>query len=199
MENQNQNENNENEEMEIQHRLYIEEEEINISELPNEIKQAMRNFNAKLKKYEDSEDEAEQNELFYELQQDDVAIADDILTWWEDKNSEDEEEVSEEEEEQEEEKKEPVKTNTAQPKAEVKTPQPNAEVKTPQPVEEVKTPPAPQVNPAEQKVRDLIKNNIISVNDLTNAIGGDPEYPEHQVGKLRLRKQYLKPFYEVQN
>jgi hypothetical protein len=205
---------NDNEEMEIQHRLYIEEEEINVSELPNEIKQAMRNFNAKLKKYEETEEEEEQNDLFYELQQDDVAIADDILTWWEDKNSEEEEEHEVEEEEEEEEKQQPVKANNPPPapKAEVKNPtQPKEEVKTPPPapvaevvappvpVEEVKTPPAPQMNPTEQKVRDLIKNNVISVSDLTSAIGGEPEYPEHQVGKLLLRKQYLKPFYEVQN
>ena len=25
----------------------------------------------------------------------------------------------------------------------------------------------------------------------------EPDYPEHKVGSLRLRKQYLKPFYEV--
>lgn len=207
---------NDNEEMEIQHRLYIQDEEINVSELPSEIKQAMRNFNAKLKKYEETEDEGEQNDLFYELQQDDVAIADDILTWWEDKNSEEEEEHEvEEEEEAEEEEQKPVKSNTPPPapkKEEVKTQtQPKQEVKAPAPVveatvtppapvvEEVKTPPAPQMNPTEQKVRDLIKNNVISVSDLTNALGAEPDYPEQQVGKLLLRKQYLKPFYEVQN
>jgi len=193
---------NQNDEMEIQHRLYIQDEEINVSQLPNEIKQAMRSFNAKLKKYEESEDENEENQLFYELQQDDVAIADDILTWWEDENSEDDEEVDEEEEETVVKNQQPAqqKPNQQQQPAQQPAAQVNTQ-QTPPPESTPPPPPAPvdKVDATEQKVRDLIKNNIISVSDLTNAIGGEPEYPEHQVGKILLRKQYLKPFYEVQS
>jgi hypothetical protein len=159
---------NENEELEIQHREYILEEDIEINDLPNEIKQAMRNFNAKLKRYEDIDDEEEENELFYELQQDDVAIADAILSWWEDYNSEDD---SEEEEEYDLDDDNDDSTNKAI--------QNN------------------NVIAIQQKVRSLIRDNKISVADLSNAIGGDPEYPEQQVGNIRLRKAYLKPYYEV--
>ena len=191
---------NQNEELEIQHRLYIQEENINVSDLPNEIKQAMRNFNAKLKVYEDTDDESEENELFYQLQQDDVAIADDILTWWEDENAEGEEEIDEEEEEEEEEeeKQRPAQQQPAQQQPVQQQPVQQQPVQQ-QPAKQqpAKQQPAQQVDPTEQKVRDLIKNNVISVAELTNAIGGEPEYPEHQVGKMRLRKQYLRPFYEV--
>ena len=49
-----QNVNDEAEEMSIQHRELIEEEGINISDLPDEIKKDMRNFNSKLKEYEEN-------------------------------------------------------------------------------------------------------------------------------------------------
>lgn len=160
---------NENEELEIQHREYILEEDIEINDLPNEIKQAMRNFNAKLKRYEDIDDEEEENELFYELQQDDVAIADAILSWWEDYNSEDD---SEEEEEYELDDDNDNNTNNAIQKNN-------------------------SVMAIQQRVISLITDNKISVSDLTNAIGGEPDYPEQQVGNIRLRKTYLKPYYEV--
>jgi len=192
---------NQNEELEIQHRLYIMDEGINVSELPSEIKQAMRNFNAKLKKYEDTDDEATENDLFYELQQDDVSIADNILTWWEDKNSEEEEEVEEEEEEP---KTASVKNqgkangNNNQPAAKGNNDPKASETVVETPPEPTPTPtPAPAPISLEQKVRDLLKDNVISLKDLTDAIGEEPEYPEHIIGKLRLRKQYLKKFYEV--
>jgi len=156
---------NENEELEIQHREYILEEDIEINDLPNEIKQAMRNFNAKLKRYEDIDDEEEENELFYELQQDDVAIADAILSWWEDYNSEDDSEEEEEYELDDDNDANAIQKNT--------------------------------IIAIQQKVHALITDNKISVSDLTNAIGGEPDYPEQQVGNIRLRKAYLKPYYEV--
>ena len=161
---------NENEELEIQHREYILEEDIEINDLPNEIKQAMRNFNAKLKRYEDIDDEEEENELFYELQQDDVAIADAILSWWEDYNSEDD---SEEEEYDLDDDDDTNADNDA-----------NAIQKN-------------TIIAIQQKVHALITDNKISVVDLSNAIGGEPDYPEQQVGNIRLRKAYLKPYYEV--
>jgi len=220
---------NQNEELEIQHRLYIQEEEINIPDLPSEIKQAMRNFNAKLKIYEESEDEETNEKLFLELQQDDVKIADDILTWWEDFNSEDdEEEEYEEEEEEEDESKvsqvnsktpaepkvetpaEPKVETPAQPKVEtpaqpkVETPaQPKVETPAQPKVEtpaepKVETPAQPKVEESiEQKVRNLIKNNVISKSDLENIIGREADYPTQVVGNIKLKKQYLKPFYEV--
>jgi hypothetical protein len=189
---------NQNEELEIQHRLYIQEEEINIPDLPSEIKQAMRNFNAKLKIYEESEDEETNEKLFLELQQDDVKIADDILTWWEDFNAEDDNEEEYEEEEEEEHKVEtsakPKLETPAQPKLETPA-QPKVETPA-QP--KLETPAQPKVEESmEQKVRNLIKNNVISKSDLENVLGREADYPTQIVGNIKLRKQYLKPFYEV--
>ena len=155
-------------EIEIQHRIVIEEDDIEISELPNEIRNAMRRFNTKLKEFEVSGDA----DLFHELMQDDIVIADNITTWIEDNLSEEEEEED----------------DSYADDSKVQTPQ----AQTPQ------TPQAPkQVHPLEQKVRDSIKNGIISVEELEKIIDREPDYPTDQIGSLRLRKQYLKPFYEV--
>ena len=159
-------------EIEIQHRIVIEEDDIEISELPNEIRNAMRRFNTKLKEFEVSGDA----DLFHELMQDDIVIADNITTWIEDNLSEEEEE-----------------DDSYADDSKVQTPQ----VQTPQ-TPQAQTPQAPkQVHPLEQKVRDSIKNGIISVEELEKIINREPDYPTDQIGSLRLRKQYLKPFYEV--
>jgi len=49
----------------------------------------------------------------------------------------------------------------------------------------------------EQKVRNLLKNDVISKSDLENILGREADYPNQIVGNLKLRKQYLKPFYQV--
>jgi hypothetical protein len=165
-------------ELEIQHRTLIEEEELEVSSLPTEIKNAMRKFNMKLAKYEDSGDE----ELFYELQQDDVAIADNILTFIEDNNSDDEDEDEDYLEEQREKEQEQEKEKE-QEKIEVKNEEP-----------------AKQVNPVnnlEEQIKALVKNGKISVSDLENIIKREPDYPNEQVGNLILKKVYLQPYYEV--
>ena len=167
----NNNEHND-EEIEIQHRILIEEEDIDISELPPEIRNAMRKFNGKLKEYEETENE----DLFLELQQDDIAIADDIMTFVEDIET-DEDEDDEDDSYMNDEKEE---------KPAQKFPQNN---------------PAPHQNaPAtdiESKIRATAKNGIISIDDLESILGREPNYPSERIGSLNLTKQYLKPFYEV--
>jgi hypothetical protein len=160
-------------EIEIQHRIVIEEDDIEISDLPNEIRNAMRRFNTKLKEFEVSGNA----DLFHELMQDDIVIADNITTWIEDNLSEEEEEDDSYDDDS---KAQTPQTQTPQ----AQTPQaPQAQAK--------------QVHPLEQKVRDSIKNGIISVEELEKIIDREPDYPTDQIGSLRLRKQYLKPFYEV--
>lgn len=159
---------NEDDELEIQHRTLIEEEDLDISKLPNEIKAAMREFNSKLNEYEETGDA----ELFFELQQDDVAIADDILTFIEDNDdeSDDEEDGSYIDEEDEEEE-------------EVRTQSPSANNN--------------QISEMEKSIRANVVDGKISVDDLEKIIKREPDYPNEQVGNLVLKKQYLKPFYEV--
>lgn len=149
------NNDNDNKEIEIEHRLVIEEEKIEISELPEEIRQAMRLFNKKLDKYEQTGDD----NLYYELQQDDVAIADGIENWLEDNEADDENEDD----------------SYLQQAAQA----------------------APQANSIQEKLLAVVKNNTISVQDLQNIIGREPDYPTEKVGNLIFKKQYLKPFYEL--
>jgi hypothetical protein len=154
------NNDNDNKEIEIEHRLVIEEEKIEISELPEEIRQAMRLFNKKLDKYEQTGDD----NLYYELQQDDVAIADGIENWLEDNEADDEDEDD----------------SYLQQQAQQAAPQ--------QPQ---------QPNSIQEKLLAVVKNNTISVQDLQNIIGREPDYPTEKVGNLIFKKQYLKPFYEL--
>ena len=161
---------NEDDELEIQHRTLIEEENLEISELPNEIKSAMRKFNAKLEEYEETGDP----ELFFELQQDDIAIADDILTFLEDNDEEGEEDEEEDD-------------TYANDEDEDSKSQAQAQV-----------PPAPAgLSEMEKSIRAVAVNGKISVEDLEKIIKREPDYPNEQVGNLILKKQYLKPFYEV--
>jgi hypothetical protein len=153
---------NNNDELDIQHRVLIEEEDIDVSELPREIQIAMRDFNKKLVNYEETGSE----ELFFQLQQDDVAIADDIQTFIEDNESDEEDEddtyVDDEE-------------NTSA----------------------VATNATNNVSLIENKIRESLKNNLISVEDLQKILSREPDYPTEKIGSLKLRKLYLKPFYEV--
>jgi hypothetical protein len=160
------NNDNDNKEIEIEHRLVIEEEKIEISDLPEDIRQAMRLFNKKLDKYEQTGDD----NLYYELQQDDVAIADGIENWLEDNEADDENEDD----------------SYLQPASQQAAPQQAA----PQQA-------APQANNIQEKLLAVVKNNTISVQDLQNIIGREPDYPTEKVGNLIFKKQYLKPFYEL--
>jgi len=155
------NNDNDNKEIEIEHRLVIEEEKIDINDLPEEIRQAMRLFNKKLDKYEQTGDD----NLYYELQQDDVAIADGIENWLEDNEADDENEDD----------------SYLQPASQQAAPQQAA----------------PQANNIQEKLLAVVKNNTISVQDLQNIIGREPDYPTEKVGNLIFKKQYLKPFYEL--
>jgi hypothetical protein len=170
-------ENNDNDkEIEIEHRLVIEEEEIDINELPEEIRQAMRLFNKKLSKYEQTEDD----NLYYELQQDDVAIADGIENWLEDNEAEDDDEDDSYLEEAKFTQQAPQQAQAHQQQAQAN------QAQVPQ-----------QSNSIQEKLLAVVKNNIISVQDLQNIIGREPDYPTEKVGNLILKKQYLKPFYEL--
>ena len=194
---------NENNEEVINHRELMEEEGLSIKDLPKEIQNQIKDFDNKLKKYEQTEDEDEESDIFLELQQDDVNIADNIQNWLEDNNSdgEDEEDYNPDEDDEEEEKK-PVANNGNNKKPLPKQNQPipnnnsisNTNTKTNNNAGNNIISPAKTV---EQKIRENINNNVITVDKLTEIIGGEPDYPEHKIGSLRLRKQYLKPFYEL--
>ncbi len=49
----------------------------------------------------------------------------------------------------------------------------------------------------EETVRNFIKEGKISVKDLKNILGHAPGYPFQMAGKIKLKKKYLNPYYEV--
>ena len=160
----------ENEDFDIQHRLLIEEEEIDEDELPLEIQKAIRAFDIKLDKFEETNDAR----LFLELQQDDVAIADDIQTLIEDGESdEDDEDDSYADDADDDEDDYSKATQQSQ-------------------VTQTAT-----LTDIEKLVLENIKENKISVEKLQQILKREPDYPNQIIGKIRLRKLYLKPFYEA--
>ncbi len=156
----------ENEDFDIQHRLLIEEEEIDEDELPLEIQKAIRAFDIKLDKFEETNDAR----LFLELQQDDVAIADDIQTFIEDGESDEDDEddsYADDDDEDEDNNSQSKATQTA------------------------------TLTDIEKLVLENIKENKISIEKLQQILKREPDYPNQIIGKIRLRKLYLKPFYEA--
>lgn len=124
-------------EVDIEHLLLIEEEDIDISALPSAIRNAMRKFNAKLKEYEETGD----SDLYLELMQDDVAIADDITTWLEDTESDDDDDDEDDSYLNDDDSETDTKSTTNR-----------------------------SVSELEQKVRAALSNGLISVNSLQEII-----------------------------
>ena len=163
----------ENEDFDIQHRLLIEEEEIDEDELPLEIQKAIRAFDIKLDRFEETNDAR----LFLELQQDDVAIADDIQTFIEDGESdEDDEDDSYADDADDDDDDEDDNSKATQQSQVTQT---------------------ATLTDIEKLVLENIKENKISVEKLQQILKREPDYPNQIIGKIRLRKLYLKPFYEA--
>lgn len=159
------------EEETITHRDLISELGINIKDLPKEIQTQIKNFDKKLKRYESIEDDSEADKLFSELTQDDINISDNIQNWHEDITIDDEEEIDySDEDDSKPDKNEPA---PQQPTTNQQTPKKDTE----------------------QMIRENLQNNAISVDKLIEILGQEPDYPEHRIGSLKLKKQYLKPFY----
>ena len=166
----------ENEDFDIQHRLLIEEEEIDEDELPLEIQKAIRAFDIKLDKFEETNDAR----LFLELQQDDVAIADDIQTFIEDGESDEDDEddsyADDADDDDDDEDDEDDNSKATQQSQVTQT---------------------ATLTDIEKLVLENIKENKISVEKLQQILKREPDYPNQIIGKIRLRKLYLKPFYEA--
>lgn len=160
----------ENEET-INHRELMEEEGLTIKQLPKEIQSQIKNFDKKLSLYESIEDEEDANRLFHELTQDDISIADNIQNWIEDISIDDEEEEDYSDEKD-------IKSES-------------------QPVQNQQAVSQQTKNDTEQIIRQNLQNNLISVDKLIEILGQEPDYPEHKIGALKLKKLYLKPFYQL--
>ena len=163
----------ENEDFDIQHRLLIEEEEIDEDELPLEIQKAIRAFDIKLDKFEETNDAR----LFLELQQDDVAIADDIQTFIEDGESDEDDEDDSYADDADDDDDDDDDNSKATQQSQVTQ--------------------TATLTDIEKLVLENIKENKISVEKLQQILKREPDYPNQIIGKIRLRKLYLKPFYEA--
>jgi DNA mismatch repair ATPase MutL len=208
-------------ESDIQHRLLLEENEIDISDLPREIKNAMRGFNTKLTEYE----KTGESSVFYELKEDDANIADMITVWLEEMEAEEEEEQDDSAQQQsqnqnpnmtqnqngsQKNQQAPQTNQSAQPQQtneEQNNSQPSNTDETAASTEPVAQTPAavsePETGDAllEKKIKAQLKNvdgnMVIDKAVLESIIGREAEWPDERVGSLRLEKQFLKPFYKL--
>lgn len=202
------NEPQENDEVELLHRTLIEEEGIDESKLPEEIQELISKFNDLESAYEENPSQ----ETFYELQQLDVAIADEIHTHIEDENIEEEEE--EEYEIDDEETNQKPKNNHTQTKPqsqmntkETKKPEQNTgDITEAARISKEKTDAEKteadrlkaehnKPNPDEAllaKLKSKLRNNRISNEDLSELLGVDEaDNSEYKIAGLKLKKVYL--------
>lgn len=103
---------NSDEDIELLHRALIEEEDLDESKFPEDIRELISEFNALEESYEENQTE----ENFYKLQELDATIADEIQSLIEDEKIEDENEEDYDPNEDDSKKNPPVPTKSAQEK-----------------------------------------------------------------------------------
>lgn len=205
------------ENLDLVHLEVIQEEGINVKELPESIQDRLKGFNllyGKLKK--NPEDER----LFKVVQNTSTEIGDEIQNWLESDFDEDEDEEDEEDEdddkeeeqdEDEEEEEEEDKNKNNQPKNKPVAPINKPKNTTNNPVNKPKVTPNPIHNNSqrgnsygnvimEKKIVDIIKanpSNRISIVELSQIIGKEPDYPIQRVHTLTLKKVFLSASYKL--
>jgi hypothetical protein len=161
------------EELKLQVYTLLEEEELSVNDLPQEIKNKMNGLRMLHSRYKK---DPKQN-IYETLLQNDIKICDMIQDWLD-------EEVEDEEPEAPQAPKAPIVPQVPQaPQAPKPTQTPPAN-----------TPPTQQVS-AEERVANhiiqLLSGNRITTAKLTEILGSKPNFPEHKIGSLKLRRVYL--------
>lgn len=179
----------------VVHQDVIAEESINVNDLPAEIKNKIKAFNLQMGRFKSKPTE----QAVAALEQKSLSIADDIQTWLErdledeetppapnppapkPKNKEQDEDEDEDDDEEDEEEDEDDDDEEPAP---LRKPA-------------LQAPPRP-VNKDAQIIRILQANGgEIDIDELTNILGKEPDYPEHKVGNVVIRKVYLRSVYRI--
>ncbi len=186
--------------MDVEHRKLIEEENVNINDLPSEIRAKMRGYNLNLNNYV-SNPSPTAKKTVVKL---DVEIADMIQTWLDDKLGEAEELDSNDDNTSKFSKKTIVPDSEPEPAPPVEPepiPTPPVEpepIPTP-PVEPEPTPapPAePEMDANEKALREQWINGVITIPALRALLGREPNYPNQKVGNVTMRKTYGRDEYK---
>ena len=179
---------------EFVHQQLIQEEGINPANLPNEIKKKIRGWEIVFKRWEQNQ---EDEKSFKTLTIQSLEIADKIQDFIEkeyeeedddsDKNDDSDENNADKKDDQPKGGNEPKKDD--QPKGGNEPKQPSTQNRDKRFGNLV----------MEKKILAITtqNNNRISVNQLEQIIGVEPDYPEQQVHNIRLRKVFMASYYRV--
>ncbi len=182
--------------MDVEHRKLIEEENININDLPSEIRAKIRGYNLNLTNYVRNPSPAAEKTVV-KL---DVEIADMIQNWLDEKLGEAEELDSNDDNTDKFSKKPtvPEPTPPAEPIVPIVPPVPPAPPAEPEPVvPPAPAPPAePEMDATEKALRAQWSNGIIKVDALRDLLGREPNYPNQKVGNVTMRKTYGRDEYK---
>lgn len=151
----------------------LEEEEIDISDLPKEIKNHIQTHKALISRYNTTPT----GNIYKTIIKKDLEICDMIQNWLEEDLPEEELEHEQQENEKEEEKKESPENQQQKEKPEQKENQ--------------------KIEKLKQAILSKVKDNKITVKDLTDILGRHPKYPEEIIGDIRLRKNFLRSDYSL--
>ena len=193
-------------ELNLIHEELINEEGVNVADLPLEIRKKIKGFNLLHGRLMNN---PENEKLFVTLQKQSISIADEVQNWIESdfdeeeeeeeektpktsnsNQNDDEDEDDEDEDYEDDEDEETIKNSaTKQPKAQ------NKPV-----VENVSSNPKNFGNLLmEKKILAITDNNQgkITIEYLRNIIGKEPDYPTQVVNNLLLKKVFLSPNYKL--
>ncbi len=175
--------------MDVEHRKLIEEENIEVNDLPSEIRAKIRGYNLNLNNYAKNPS-PEKEKVVVRI---DVEIADMIQSWLDDKLGEAEELDSNADNTEKfpEPKPEPVVVE-AEPIVDTVEPIAPPEPETPP------APPEPEMDANEKALREQWVNGVIPEEALRRLLGREPNYPNQKVGNVTLRKRYMvREYYQI--
>ena len=193
-------------ELNLIHEELINEEGVNVADLPLEIRKKIKGFNLLHGRLMNN---PENEKLFVTLQKQSISIADEVQNWIEsdfdeeeeeeeektpktsNSNQNDDEDEDDEDEDYEDDEDEETRKNSA-------TKQPKAQNKPV--VENVSSNPKNFGNLLmEKKILAITDNNQgkITIEYLRNIIGKEPDYPTQVVNNLLLKKVFLSPNYKL--
>jgi hypothetical protein len=166
-------------ELVLVHEQLIQEEQINLNELPMNIRKRLNGFKMQLGRYNKMPSE----KLFKTAQAESIAIADMIQDWLENDAPTEEEIAAQQAEAQKQQQPQQPQQQQPQPQAQ-QQPQPQP------------TPPVIDRSALEQIVRDKMVNGKIGINELRNILGKlDTWNGVETIGSLRLRKPMFVNYY----
>ena len=182
------------------HEEILQEEEVKVSELPNDIQGKIRGFNLMRKKLEKNPDD---EKLFLQLQRQAVKLGDEVQNFIENDYEDDNDDNDDNDYNDDKGEKKEKGGQTSSSKKEDKKPA-SSKIDDDNVVKNTKTKPNTGGkfgnSMMEKKIISIMESrgdNRIKITDLESIIGKEPDYPEQEVNNIKLRKVFLSSDYRL--